>query len=291
VLRYRQAFQQALPAAQQLAVKELIPINIDLPTTVTTTLGALPEILALRDRAKALPEFDVQHLDNLETYALAAMHAHGDYIAASAPPEALLALSEQATALRDTLYSDALALSNRGLISGEKLPDMKSVIGYKLLATDLIALSSLLRRSWDKISTKTAVTMNELDRAEILSDQLMSAVGTREQAPAVVAEVIQQRQRMLTLLVKSYDQARRAITFLRWNEDDLETIAPSLYAGRTGHKKADPGTAAPPTPPTTAPATSNSANGAPATGNGANGAPATSSPVAVGLPGSAPFSS
>jgi hypothetical protein len=87
VLRYRQVFQQALPIAQKLAAKDLIPVNIDLPTAVTTTLGALPEILAFRDRAKALPEFDIQHFDQLETYALAAMHAHGDYIAASALPK------------------------------------------------------------------------------------------------------------------------------------------------------------------------------------------------------------
>ena len=239
-----------------------------------------------------MAEFDIQHLDQLETYALATMHAHGDYIAASAPPEALLALNEQATALRDILYSDALALSNRGLISGERLPDMKSAVGYKLLATDLVALSSLLRRSWDTISTKTAVTMSELDRAEILSDQLLSAVGAREQAPAVIADVSQQRQRVFTLFVNSYDQARRAISFLRWNEDDLETIAPSLYAGRSTHKKSEPGTVVPPATTTVPPTASNGApaHAAPAP-SPAGGPPAQTAPVAVGLPGGSPFSS
>jgi hypothetical protein len=152
----------------------------------------------------------------------------------------------------------------------------------------LIALSSLLRRNWETVSTKTAVTMSELDRAEILSDQLLSAVGAREQAPAVIAEVAQQRQRVFTLLVNSYDQARRAINFLRWNEDDLETIAPSLYAGRTARKKSEPGTTGPVTT-STVPATT---GGGAATTPSLGVTPSTpTAPVSVGLPGGSPFSS
>jgi hypothetical protein len=34
------------------------------------------------------------------------------------------------------------------------------------------------------------------------------------------------------LFANAYDQVRRAITFLNWKEDDLDELAPSLYAGR-----------------------------------------------------------
>jgi len=38
--------------------------------------------------------------------------------------------------------------------------------------------------------------------------------------------------------VNAYDHVRRIISFLRWNEDDVDQIAPSLYAGRTtGRRK------------------------------------------------------
>ena len=59
-----------------------------------------------------------------------------------------------------------------------------------------MGLSSLLRNNWDRIGSKTAITMAELDQAEELSRKLVAAVGAREQAPAVLAEVSVQRQRM-----------------------------------------------------------------------------------------------
>jgi len=32
--------------------------------------------------------------------------------------------------------------------------------------------------------------------------------------------------------MRAYDEARRAVVFLRWHQDDADTITPSLYAGR-----------------------------------------------------------
>ena len=53
-----------------------------------------------------------------------------------------------------------------------------------------------------------------------------------------------------------YDTARRAVGYLRWNENDADTIAPSLYAGRnTGRKKAGPDVAQTPKPAPSTPAT------------------------------------
>jgi hypothetical protein len=47
------------------------------------------------------------------------------------------------------------------------------------------------------------------------------------------------KQRTFTLLATRYDQVRRAMSFLRWNEGDFEELAPSLYIGRNngGRKK------------------------------------------------------
>lgn len=38
--------------------------------------------------------------------------------------------------------------------------------------------------------------------------------------------------RAFTLLCSYYDQARRAVTYLRWGKGDLDSIAPSLYKRR-----------------------------------------------------------
>ncbi len=294
---YRQAFEQALPASRALDPKKLIPINIDLPTAITTTVGKLPGILALRDRAKALVEFDVSAFDQLETYTLATGHAHARYRSASAPPEAILELNERGMRLRNTLYSDAVALARRKLISGDRIGEFKANIGYKNLAFDLLAFANLLRDNWHQISSKTAITPDELDQAELIGEQLVSAVGGRDQPPANVADITDQRQRNFTLFLNAYDEVRRAISFLRWKEDDAERIAPSLYSGRGNSnarkKRADTPTGtdhpvekAPSEPapgaPTTAIAPTDATH---STGLGALNTAFT----APGLPGSSPF--
>jgi hypothetical protein len=300
-LHYRDAYENAQPAAKALQVEELIAVNIDVPTAVTTAVGALPEILALRaEVAKDLPNFDIKWFDQLETYTLATGHAHALYMGTSAPPEAIVALNERGVTLRDLLYSDAVALSTRGIISGDKLGDFKANVGYKNLAFDLLGLAAVLRGNWDKISGKAAIQLSELDTAESIGEQLVTALGAREQAPAVAAEQAQQRQRNFTLFAKAYDQVRRAVNFLRWDQDDIERIAPSLYAGRnTGRKKTDPaqpGTA-PATgtalPPTGAAAGTPATTTTPAAGSGATTPTnATHTPAATasnGLPGASPF--
>ena len=289
-LRYRAAYQQVLPEAAALKEAELLNINIDVTAAVATATGALPEIMALRERATKLGELDMQVFDKLSTYALALMHAQGEYVAASMPPEQLLALNDQGNTLRDLLHSDATALAKRGLMNGARLSSFRIMPGYKVLAEDLVGLSSLLRHSWDGIANKTAITQAELDLAEELSDKLLMAVGAREQAPAVLAEVARQRQRLFTLFVNAYDQVRRAVSYLRWTEDDLETIAPSLYSNRTRRKTEKPVT--PPEPPAPAPPTGPAA-ASPLTSPASVtvNAPTTTTPIAAGLPGSSPFAS
>lgn len=283
---YREAFMKASPAALALETDDLIPINIDVPTAVTTALGSLPEIIALRERANALAEFQLANIDELGTYARATMHAHGEWLAATTPPEALQALNDEGLVLRDLLYSDATALSKRGLVNGGPLAEFKKGVGYKNLATDLVGLASLLRHRWSEIASKSALMIAEIDRAEELSEKLLVAVGAREQAPGVIAEVAQMRQRMFTLFVRAYDQARRVITFLRWKEGDIETIAPSLYASRMKGRRSESGSSetAPTAPGTSLPVTTPT----PVVASGAS-APVSTPPVASGLPGSSPF--
>jgi hypothetical protein len=300
-LPYQEAYDRALSASQALNVEDLITINIDVPTAITTAVGALPGMLIYRDQANTLTGFDKTVFDQLETYTLATGHAHTNYMAASAPPEAIIQLNSTGMALRQTLYLDALALAQRGLISGDRIAEFKANIGYKNLAFDLMALAGLLRSNWATISGRTGLLLSELDQADTIGAQLVNAVGAREQAPAAVAEVSLQRQRNFTLFVNAYDQARRAISYLRWDQGDLEQIAPSLYAGRASKKKPDetqPGTA----PTAGAPAGTPATGTAPATPapvvapTGSASAPAApaavakaAAPAAPGLPGAFPF--
>jgi hypothetical protein len=256
----------------------------------------MPQILALRDRVKEeLPKFDSSQFDQLEQYALAAAHSHGKLLAASSPPEALVELNAKAMTLRDMLYTDAVALAGRGIISGERIGDFKANVGYKNITYDLVGLAALLKENWDKISSKTAIQMSELDAAETLAGQLVFALGAREQVSAIVGDVAVQRQRNFTLFAQAYDQVRRAISFLRWNDEDVDRIAPSLYGGRIVKRKAEPQPAAPGTqaPGGTTPAGDAHAGGtapaAPVPAPVTNGTHAPAASAINGLPGASPF--
>jgi len=291
-LNLRAAFDSTLQLSQSVRIDDLLPVNVDLPSAVNTAVGSLPRLLALRDRVKEeLPKFDLSHFEQLEQFALAAAHAHGKFLAASAPPESLVALNERGMALRDMLYNDAVALAGRGLISGDKIGDFKANVGYKNITYDLIGLAGLLKENWAKISGRTGIQMSELDEAEALAGKLISALSAREQQPAIVAEVAVQRQRNFTLFANAYDQVRRAIAYLHWDEGDLEKVAPSLYGGRVVKRKtevAEPVTDVPakPTPGSTPAPTVPvvTAGGTP---------PAAPPPTTAdaGMPGANPFAS
>jgi hypothetical protein len=98
------------------------------------------------------------------------------------------------------------------------------------------------------------------------------AYAERGRQSTQVADAADQRQRAYTLLLKTYDQVRRVVTFLRWESEDAEKFAPSLWAGRGGRgSKSDDASPEEPTPtPAASPA-------------------APSSTTAAGLPGSSPF--
>jgi hypothetical protein len=277
VPRFRDAYDHLIDEIRAVPDSDLIIVNIDIPTSVTTALGALPEIVALRPRVVSeMPNYDIVRFDKLEAYTLAVGHAHALFLAASTPTESIDELSSQAVATREMLFSDASALAKRNLVDRQRLSELKGANGYRNTAFDVMALAAMLRDAWPNIVGKTALELSELDRAEMLADRLLTAVGLRDQGPAIIAEASENRQKAFTLFVSAYDYVRRAVSFLRWSEEDVERIAPSLYAGRgTGRRKptdpqppVPPPVASPPVPPA---------------------APVSAAPAKVGHPESAPF--
>lgn len=150
----------------------------------------------------------------------------------------------------------------------------------------------MLRDAWPQIAGKCGTEPGELEHAERLAGRILRAVGLREQAPAQSSAVTETRLRAFTLLTRTDDDVRRAVSFLRWREGDADAIAPSLYAGRGGRGKPD----AAPEVPAPAPVTGSVAvSGGPATTTPAPSVftpPATSTvkaEAAIATGGSGPF--
>ncbi len=235
---FEEPYLRHLPEFQALSPEELIPVNLDIVTVVTTVLGSLPEILALAPEiSRELPHFDLNRVRSLESYAMALSHANALFLLANQPPDALQPLVDEGTKLRELLLADAKAPIQRGLLNGNRLKDLKGPIGHRNLATDLQLLTMLFREGFANVEGKCATTREELNRATEVAAGILRAVGLKEQGTALIASTADIRVRALTLLLRVYDSARRVIAYLRWNENDADSIAPSLYAGRTGTRK------------------------------------------------------
>jgi len=239
------AFIESQPDRDALRPEDLVRVNLDVPSAVATALGALPEVMAVRaDVEKHLPAFDLKHFDWLQTYTMALSHAFAQSKSSTPEADKLPELNVEGTALRDNFLVDLTTLARRGLVNSAAFNVCKGYTGYKNVATELQVLVNVARGSWSQIEGKCGISLEELDRADKIAAHMLRLVGLREQAPEMVAAAAEERDRAFTLFVRSYEQVRRAVLFLRWDEDDADEIAPSLYAGRrrggTEIKKEDP---------------------------------------------------
>lgn len=281
---FRSGFARVEAEVRAAPRDQLVNINVDVPSVVATLLGTLPELNALRGRISKLPDFDVSRFDKLRDYALALGHTQAMYRASLSPADPLPDLGEKVAAVREVLTADAVMLAKRKLIDEASLARLRSGPGYKSVAFDVVGLVQLYRDRWESIKDRTGVREAELEEADELGRQLVNAVGVREQAPASTDSAQLLRQQAYTLLFNAYEDARRAIGFLRFHEGDADDIAPSLFAGRGGRPSREE--------PVPAPAQSGAGGGA------GEAAPVEKSsgedrsqvpPVAVGLPNSLPF--
>ena len=184
--------------------------------------------------------------------------------------------------MREQLFADAQGLGRRGLLEASQVDKLRSGVGYKNVAFDVLGLVGLFRERAQALAGKTAVTAQELDHAAERAQQLVTAVGLKEQSSVGVTAAALLRQQAFTLFTQAYDEARRAIGFLRWHAGDGDTIAPSLWAGRGGRKAGEPEPTAPVVAPTPTDGTTK-----PSAGTASTNAP--SSTAAAGLPGANPF--
>jgi hypothetical protein len=252
--KYQNAFDRTKAARVALPRGALIPRTIDTAGAVSIALSALPAMKGFRAAIKAeIPGFDVEQFDSIEDYASALFHADG--LVASAPDSGGVSdIYEACVALREILTSDLKALITRRLLDEKALADINNATGYRNVAVALMSLSTIARQHWGTIASKTALTMEEVEHARDLAGQLLTLASSRDKGDSI-GEAAEARQRAVTLLVNAYGEARAALAYVRRREDDVSTIAPSLYGPRgRSAKKAD--IAIPAAPPvTTVPAT------------------------------------
>ena len=234
---FESAYERLHSEMQTLGEDEILTVNLDIPSAVTTVLGIQPELDALEPRISKQADCDVERVLNVGLYARALAQAHSLYIMALEPSDTLKTVVEEGTALRDVLIADAHALARRKLINAERLKELTGPLGYKNLAFDLQHLGNLFTAQFPSIEGKWALQEADIVRAKEIATKIIEIVGQREQAAARIAEAADIRNRAFTLFMRAYDEVRRVVTFLRWHKDDVGDIAPSLYTGKTRRKE------------------------------------------------------
>lgn len=231
-----QAFVET--ASERAAIQGQLHITVDVPSAVTTAYGALPAIKALKPEIEAtFKSFDGRHIDNLERYASAALYGHTRWLFAAEPSVPLQQMIAEAMKRRASLVSVLETATVYELIPADIVRDLQGAKGHKNMAVDLIGVTGVLRQYWSALEGKTPLTVADLERAEQLGQQLVKALGEKEQAPAVDDAAALDRKRAFTLLANAYGEVRAAVLYLRRDAGDADLIAPSLYAGRGGSKR------------------------------------------------------
>jgi hypothetical protein len=235
-----EAFAKTLPELAALPDSEAATINIDLNSAFATVVGCLPEIRAMRGQIEAeWPNFDLVRFDKLEQYALALAHAQAQHRSARKARTSVAGEAAELVVIRDRMLFDAQSLARHGLIDGAPLEKLRMVAGYKALAGDVLTLHSTFKDAWSKIEGKTPYTLEDVQRAGVMALDFFKLVGLREQSLAQASEAMLQRQKLFTLFARAYDDARRAVHYLRFEAGDAESIAPSLYVGRSSRRRAE----------------------------------------------------
>lgn len=226
------------PELVALTEAELTVINISVPEAITTALGVIPKLKAIRPTlVKALREFDFPLFDGLEDYTLVLHDAHGEYLARSEQPSVPAELIRETLDFRKQLRLEAEVLVQRGLIDARKLARLSKTRSHAAIATDLGILGRVLKSHWAELRNKTAISKQDVERALRLQARLLRAAGRRDKVSDAVAAAADRRLRAFTLFTRAYAEARAGVMFVRRHTGDGDEIIPSLFAGRKNGRK------------------------------------------------------
>lgn len=257
---------EAIPSTQ------LEPIRLDVTTAVVTALGVAANVAPYREAiARELGAAAAVPIDRLEQAAWACGCAQARYLT-SLHTTVSEEMVGEVSGMRRVLLLEAQRLVAKKLIKASSLAEIVGGIGYQAMCFDVVQLVSVFRADWAALEAHTPVTALELDRAEALANALATTLGENEQAIAS-SPTAEERQRAYTHFVRTYEEVRRAIAYLRFDQEDADDIAPSLYAGRTRRSGDDDAITPTPIAPVVTPIV----------------AGPTPSPITPDMPGAPPF--
>ncbi len=208
-----------------------VTAGLDPTEAANKVIGNLERILRFRPAIAAqFEEEGTAIVDALEVAALATQQADIELAAAERAAD-LTSMHETLSRHHKRLVADATPLAERDLLDATAVDKAKSTQGYDTTLKNTLVLVALFRAAFPAIEGKTLMTLAELDAIEKHAQAIGVLSGQRNQGTSALSASTL-RTRSLSELVRTYGETRRMLNFIRWWEDDLDEIAPSLWAGR-----------------------------------------------------------
>lgn len=230
----QQEYTRLMPDLEGLCNgRALLPVNLDIARVATSVLGVLPRIRGFRSAlGAAIRSFDGQLFERLERYTAALLQAQALYRATPVLRESPRQQAAELAAKRRILLSQVRALALNGVLDDAPLVHVGRRRGFLGVASDVLLLTTLLEQRWAAVLGRTPLTLSWLQQARRQSVQLLATLGQRRRVPDEFRKAALVRQQIFTLLVRAYDDVRRALRYLRQSERDVDVLMPSLYCAR-----------------------------------------------------------
>jgi hypothetical protein len=233
--RLQAAYALHLPALLAIDPRQIQRPRVDLAALSATVLAALPRLSPkLPALAKQLvPGLDPALVLEFPTRLMALLHAQANLTAYVAPRAALPELLDRGRIVRGLLFRAAVTLVDFERLPSGSLTAMatRRTRAKSDVAMDLLSLAALYRQHWAAVEPHTAVPPLLVEEAARLGDELLTALGQRDQKDAGEAEVVQLRDRAFTHFRPSYRAVRRVLDFVYGREMGLGLL-PNVFDWR-----------------------------------------------------------
>jgi len=243
------AFEETTGIRSKIEPDDNEHMNVDPAAASMTVLGALPAIAALeKEIADEFKKFVPTMLDEVKTYALAAIYAHSRHRFVSTPIPITPERVEKATKKRNLLVSTYRLAAEHGLVSAEPLADLSNPNGHKNVPVDLLGVANLMLENWGALEGKVPLTRTDVLSAINEATELAEALGLRDHGLKDIEVSLLDKKRAFTLMSRHYKDLRGMVAWVRRHDGDAEQIGPSFHYRSSPRTKAAPEVAAPASP-------------------------------------------
>lgn len=224
------AFDKHIAAARALPADDVLPFRLDVDLAVVNVNTAMKVIQAhAADIPTYLPKENLPDLTSIDELAGALKFAALQAETHAPQPSGIRARISRARELRHQAMPVAKGLAANGALPQAELDPILTGHGQFDTAEDCVSLATLFRKHQQAIAGKHPLSTAQIDEMAEVGAWLLTHLRPGDApspAPAAPSTVIDDRNRLATLLIRRY--ARVQVVAHYFHENDWHDRAPAL---------------------------------------------------------------